>query len=373
MPPVNTGASSVVFYRHLKLLEQDGYKISVVVNEIGLKNANSEIPKSWNTFVLPNRKWWYPPYKPTGLLKKVRYYLIYLKLFSFIKSNKPNIVIGCLYGIYLSGFCAFLSQFLNIKLFMFYHDRAELLNYHGNQQMQKIIEIHNFEIINQSTKIWTVSEQLVYQKKGWENKFQVIYPIPEKLNFAAPIWKENFAIAPIIGYAGTLYNEVVEIMIVIAKILKQLNGKLLILTNQTENVEKIKKQCDNIIYEQKSTTYDACKYIYENCNAFLVAYPEKTEQMPWIDSCFPSKFTQFIHTGLPIIVVAPEDAAISIWCQKSKWEGYSSQFESKKLKVFLQLLSQKENWLKLSNQSQAVSQHFFDPDKIHTLISKDIL
>lgn len=368
MPPVNTGASSVLFFRHLKLLEQDGFKISVVVNEIGLKNSKSEIPKSWNTFVLPNRKWWYPPYKPDGLLKQIRYYLIYFELINFLKINKPDIIIGCLYGIYLSGFCSLLSKLLNIKLFMFYHDRAELLNYQDNLKMQKITQKHNFEIINQANKIWTVSEQLVYYKQGWENKFQVIYPIPEELHFVPPIWNENFANSPVIGYAGSLYNEVVDIIIIIAKILKQLNGKLLILTHQSENVEKIKHECDNVINFPTMPTYNACKFIYDNCSSFLVAYPSDIKSMPWIESCFPSKFTQFMQTGLPNIVISTEESAIAKWCIKYKWIGYNSNYKKENIASFLNDLCIKNKWEAMRDQSIEFMNQYFDPEYIHSKI-----
>lgn len=370
MMPVNTGASSVIFYRHLKRYEDEGFLINIITNEQSYINCKTSLPQSWKIHILPNRKFWYPPYKPYGIFQMIRYSILYLNAHKFIRNTKPDYIIGCIYGVYLSGWCAFLSKKVNKKLYMFYHDRGEQLNYVNNSAMQKIMIDINSKIINQSEKVWTVSEQLVYDIKGWENKFEVVYPIPEKLNFKTKEWNESHAIEPVFGYAGSLYNEVIDIMVEIAKELKKVNGKIIIMSHQTGNVEIIKSLCDNIVSTHTlPTTSEACKYIYDHCTAFIVAYPKDIKTMPWIDSCFPSKFTQFIHTGIPTIVISPKNAAIAIWCQKNNWLGYTDNYEKENLLLIFNSLKIKNNWEEMRNQSITFLNDNFNPDLIHKQIA----
>jgi hypothetical protein len=112
-------------------------------------------------------------------------------------------------------------------------------------------------------------------------------------------------------------------------------------------------------------TKEACEFVKKNCSGFLIAYPEDINQMPWIDSCFPSKFTQFIHTNLPILVVAPQESAISIWCEKNSWELLIHNYNRKTLIPIFKLLMNKHDWERLCSQSQKFSKIFFDPDQIH--------
>ena len=369
MPPNNGLASSVIFYRHFILLEEKGYEINILIRELPEKNI--VYPLTWKIKTLAARKWWYPPYKPNNFLKWIRYYILYSEAKPFINEVKPDIIIGFLNGVFYSGLAAFVSKKIKKPLAVFYHDRTEALHFRDNPKMQAVTYKHNAYVINQAKTVWTISPQLVYNKPQWKNKFKVVYPIPEAVPQKA-IWKDWFAQKPVIGYAGALYNEVVDVMIRIGKLLEKINGSLLLMTPIKENVIRIKEEISNVIVAEVRDTTEACSYFVEKASAFIVAYPGDMESMPWIDSCFPSKFTQFAQTGLPILVLAPEKAAISYWCINNNWLGYSSNYKEENIVRLLKRVTQKHTWQAMSDQSINATENDFNQHKIQSFLEQDL-
>jgi glycosyltransferase involved in cell wall biosynthesis len=373
--PSNTFASAVILYRHLTNLENNGWHINLILPQSALKRKDfAPTPPTWASIILPNRRWWYPMYRPYGLLQKIRYRIMQEEVVDFIKEKKPDIIIGLMVGTYYSGLSAFLAKKFNIPYFVFYHDKSELFPGVVNKpKSQKIILSNNKKIIDQALVVWTVSKQLIYNTPEWNTKFKVLLPIPEEIKHIKINWQDNFASQPIIAYAGTLYNEVVETLKIIGKLLEKINGKLLIITHQLDNVTVLKQELNNIIYKQPMPTLEVCNYINVSASAMIIAYPEKLEQMPWIESCFPSKFVQFVYTGLPQLILAPKGSALSDWCIENEWAGYINDYSIESINALLKSITYKENWEKLSLQAIEYSKTAFDAESIQDVFEEDIM
>jgi hypothetical protein len=212
---------------------------------------------------------------------------------------------------------------------------------------------------------------LIYNNPKWQNKFKVVYPIPQDIPEKA-IWRDSNNKVPVIAYAGALYNEVVSTMISVGKELKKINGSLLLMTQLSDNVMKIKQVLDNIIVADPRDTLAACNYIRSNATAFIVAYPSKVADMPWMVSLFPSKFTQFIQTGIPTFVFAPTETAIGQWCIQNNWIGYESHYDQKSIDDLLALCTQKSKWEQMAKQSIYFAENEFAQQKIQAIIETDI-
>lgn len=373
--PANTFASAVIFYRHLKMVEQNGWTINLLLPRNALNLIDSgTIPVNWSVRVLPNRRWWYPPYQPFGILQYLRYKIMFLEASSFLQEDKPNLVIGYMAGTFFSGFSAFVARSLKVPYYVFYHDKSELFpGVFRNPQLQEIIFQNNARIINQAKVVWSVSKKLMYDKPEWNKKFKVLLPIPELIENPIIEWKENFSTQPVLAYAGTLYNEAVGILMIIGRLLKQVNGKLLILTHQIDNVNILKQHLDNVEYEApKEDIREACSYISKNATAMIVAYPEELQEMPWIESCFPSKFVQFAHTGLPQLVIAPEKSALAAWCMENNWLGYTKDYSESSIINLVRAIILKESWEMLQQQSLEYTRSCFNPENIQTAFEEDL-
>ena len=80
--PIDTFASEVVFYRHFKMLIENGHKIHLLTDQNSYLSRKKDLLPQFHLHILPNRKWYYLPFKPYGLLQKLRflnYYQFYVK------------------------------------------------------------------------------------------------------------------------------------------------------------------------------------------------------------------------------------------------------------------------------------------------------
>lgn len=366
-PPNNGMASSVLFYRHLKLLEEAGYGINVLVHEITEKGVT--FPDTWNVVELPSRKWYYPPFRPNEAARKIRFALLYQAARPHLKKMNPDVVIGFMSGVYYSYFAAYVANRIGKPLTMFYHDRTETLRYRYNPKMQDLAFLNNSYVMEAAKVVWTVSPELVYHK--WHDKFRVVYPIPETIPQKAQ-FRPSMLEHPVVGYAGTLYDEVVDSMLLIGRELQYMNGKLLFMTPQSDNIRKLTAELDNVVVVPTRGTTAACEYIRDNCSAFIVAYPERLDVMPWIDSCFPSKFTQFVQTGLPMLVLAPEGSAITRWCRRNKWIGCSSDFSGIGVQRLMAGLQKEAVWKAMAEQTLAAGEGDFNERRLQDLVEADL-
>jgi len=75
--PINTYASDVVFHRHFKRLISEGHTIHILTDVNSYSNRKKDLDSVFRIHLLPNRKWYYPPYKPYGILQKIRFFDYY--------------------------------------------------------------------------------------------------------------------------------------------------------------------------------------------------------------------------------------------------------------------------------------------------------
>ncbi len=357
LPPVNSHASSVVFYRHLTKLEAKGFKIYWVTDVNSFNKNKRELPETWQVIKLPNRKFYFPPYRSMGILQNLRffiYYKFYLKK-EIAKTEHP-ILMTYINGQFLSPLAAYLKIKTRSQLISFFHDDTLELNFQKNRK--KIIFNTN-RILNASTIVLSVTEEL---KNNWSvhaNKFRLFYPIPENYRLKA---KKRFNPQQItIGYSGAIYREIVPYLLLIANILKKTNNNLIIIGNRkyTKHLEQEffgTVKCLDLFVTAKESN----DYLIANCDAMIIPYPDTLETMPWIKSCFPSKFLQYCQLNLPTIILAPNESAISKWCIKNDWSLYSNIYDEDIIRDMI---------IKITNETlegtiKPLRDGMFNPDKI---------
>lgn len=365
--PGNSIASSVLIFRHLTWLEDKGYSITVF--PYGDKWKSQNLPGSWNVIDTSIRKWWYLPYRPDSILRSVRYRMLLADYRTAILERKPTAIFTHLNGQYYSGFAAFLSAELGIPLYVFYHDNTEKMNYTGNPSMYQLQVDFNRRIVQQATNIWSISDQLVYP--GTESKTHRVFPVPEPIP-AKAVWKPTFNTSPVVGFAGSLYDQIVPATIRFVKVLEKLNGKLIIFSPVARNVQVLQEASKAVVVMPVNTTRFVCEYMIGHCSSFLVNYPETVAGMPWIDSNFPSKFPQFLQTGLPVLCQVPADSAIGIWCRNSGYTAYTDRFDEEGTAELIRQTTDEYRWKALAAESIRFSETDFDPETINGVLLTDL-
>lgn len=363
--PLDTYASEVIFYRHFIKLIEDGHSIHLLTDQNSYNNKKKNLDSRFFVHILPNRKWYYPPFKPYGILQKIRfffYYYFYTK--TIIKKYNIDKLIGYIHGNFLTAFTAYIQNKCELPLISFFHDDTNELNFENNNSS---INNNTTKILEASTKVLIASEAFKDNWPNYSNKFVLLFPIPEavKITDIKTIDLNNKSI----GYSGSVYNEIIPSLDKFSSFLRELNFGFTIIGNNKNVLYLAKKYKEVSCLPLFDKAEEASNYLIDNCQACIIAYPEHINEMPWIKTCFPSKFIQYCILDIPTIIIAPTGSALGKWCIKNKWELYSNNYDLVKIKNMLsKILVDKE----VKNHIKLLKENDFNSEKIHKLF-KDIV
>jgi hypothetical protein len=361
--------SFVIFYRHLLRLENEGYRITLIIPDYKSTAADDfleEIKERWNIIKVPFNKWWFLlPYRYNyKTLRAVRYRFVSLYIKKYTDKHPPDFIATYFYNQFYNGLAIFLKKKYKCRLGIFLHDDKYLLNKVSSPSLLK----YDQYLSKNADVIWTVSDNLFIPNTD-RKKYKLLYPIPAGANADnIKIWNENY-IKPVIGFSGTIHAEYESVFNLLATELKDYEGKLnLIIKNSSlcKWLPALLSIHTNItVVEAFAEVSEATAYLKNNCTALFCGYPNDIDQMPWIKSCFPSKFIEFSHLGLPIILTSPADTALFDWAIKHDWNLFSSAYSKADLKRIIKYITTKDGWDKNAAQTAAISNTIFNPDYIH--------
>lgn len=365
-------ASAAIFYRHLVFLEKEGWQIHLICPESEKNKCFAK--QTWKILFLPNRKFWWPPFRPYGILSRIRYQLLAAECKTFVRNAKASVFLGYMWGNYFSGFAAYLSRRFSTPLGIFYHDDTELFpDMVSKPRIRAKFRKLKSKIFEQASIVWAVSPCMI-KRETLQSKIKLLYPLSENVQTKTPCkWHRKIKNNPIIIHAGTIYPEIIPPLIDMAKVIRNLGGKLILLTHTLEQANSIlRKAGTGVEIKPALPGNEAVRWVRKNAAATVVMYPENVEEMPWIRTNFPSKFCQFTATGLPTLIFAPEGSALRRWAQVKNYPmllpAPSSQMFSKAVRRFFS----KNIWEDAAKKSWEAWQGEFNPKKIHQQIVLDL-
>ena len=370
-PPKQGTGSHIIFERHLKRLEDSNWKISIVAPEHSLNNQ--EITDTWNIISLRKRRWWWLPYRknlPFSLLIRMWYWEWECK--HNLKDKKISAILADHWDEY-SFFAAFLAKKWNVPFSLVIHDQPELWA-KSNQEKQKIAKRTQL-VIARAKRIWTVSPELAdaYGLK-LNSKTSVLLPIPNGKFYNLPSLEKFDDGKFIVAHAGSLHPFQFNNLKILANCLKKINGVLLLIASENNlTLKKLKNECSNIKCKKPfETNIEAIQFLSKTADCLLVSYSFDLSQQLWAKTSFPSKLVEFTHLGIPILILAPPETAISNWALDNDWLGYVSSLEEKQINNILSKLTDREDWLIMAKQSKKIAMNTFDPENIHNQFKSEI-
>lgn len=174
--PNDTYASQVIFYRHLSRLASEGHNIHVICDQNSYNRRIKDLPLDFKLHVIPNRKFYYPPYRPSGILQWLRFYLLYQEYIKkIIREFTIERLIGVVNGNFLSPFTAYIQQKTKIPLFSFFHDDTIEISLGADV---KPTIANTVKILRTSNTVFIASDSFKQNWPLFSHKFKLLFPIP---------------------------------------------------------------------------------------------------------------------------------------------------------------------------------------------------
>jgi hypothetical protein len=361
--------SSVILYRHLKRLK--GRRISIIVDDDSAAKRY-ELPKDWRIIKTAKPKWWWPPVKmviPGSLDLRLR--LLSDDCMRILKNERPDAVLALLGT--NSILAAHISKKLRSPLSVIVHDRWQVWHKYGGAD-KFMTDNLALSVLEHASRVWPVSDEMAghYRIKD-SRKTRVLYPIPEGSggNFAA--WKKEFAEHPVLAFAGSYHSPQASTLRAAAEELQKLGGELVLVTKKRPLIEKEAGECSNIRYvEPFPGNEELVAFLRNTASGILVSGSIDTRAAGW-ELSFPSRLVEFVHTGLPILIVGTPGTALSRWAETHQWRGYVVADDRAGLDRLLGQVVHEDAWTAMAEQSRSAAVGEFNPDAIQAQFEGELV
>jgi hypothetical protein len=356
-PSSNATGGSIVLYRHLKRFEQEGYEV-IFINCSPVNKGNSNFRQ-----INLEKKFWHPPLrKVTPMLTRIRTRLQAKSLIQTFNFTKGDILIGLLED-YVSYLIYFLAKQVNIPYYLFFHD-DNIFNRYFEENILTRRKIS--KIIENCRYFFVVSEPMkeIISLHGGQN-VSVIYPIPDGAFIAnrKRIKSEKFTFA----VSGMLLPYFFEKTVAkINEAIEETDTNLILIGSFNRDYKNSLQHASKIsIYERFVKLYDLFKFLVEETDVIIVFYSSDTDEEIRSRYSFPSRFVEFCHLGIPILIIAPESAAISKWAIKNSWLSYVNNETKTDLVDIINKLKNPDFRLACIKQCRYFAKNTFNPVLIH--------
>lgn len=361
IPLADAGGGSVVIYRHLKRLEAQGYSVVII-------NCNNNI-KTVSEFSQINikKKLWHPPLRKfTPFLSTLRFKMYYRYLDSLLSFKPEDKIISILedQGSLLSYV---ISKKTKTPYYLFFHDDNVFSVYFKSHILHKT---HLRKIISDCTHFFVVSEsmkQLIINNGS--NAVTVLYPIPDGHDVSKKISDVNFDDLKFC-YSGMLMTVHYKLIDSLHQCIQKNGVKLVLISNFDENT-KLKftpyKKLE-IIYKIEKLQ-DLFSYFIKKIDVLVIFYSfDMVEEVRALHS-FPSKFIEYCHLGIPILIIAPVESAFGTWAKENEWLSYVCNDNPEEISNMINNFKDELFWIKCQNQCLEYAKTEFNPQKIHSKFS----
>lgn len=369
-PGQGTG-SPIILLRHLRRLAAHGWRVSIVA-ESGQASGECEA-EGWPVHHLSLRKPWWPPFRPENRLSRAVRMRLWAAECSGFFPERPRAVLAYL-GIHSTlhaEAAACYARRCGAPLTVVVHDYPPDFPDFPPEHAAAVLR-RQHAVLNDAHRVWFASPQLAACYKLPPGRGGILIPIPEGGEGVSPRWNPAFANAPLIVYAGAVYPAQIPLFRALARAFHAAGARLLLLARRTPELDAL---CASAPVERRDlfpTNAEALAFLRGEAAALLASYCEHVEEMPWIATSFPSKFAEFTHLGLPLLLAAPADSAVGLWATRSAYPDFLAAPEPTALAAFVEALKARDTWDKKAAQSLHFAQTDFDPDAIQSAFEANL-
>jgi glycosyltransferase involved in cell wall biosynthesis len=208
--------------------------------------------------------------------------------------------------------------------------------------------------------------------KRYNREFKAFHnPIETKAR--QPYCKTNFSLQDDhvrILYSGRIGVGITESLIEVANVIKEINDtwgniKLYIQSPSNEFEVRNRLQKFECIVLNPVVEYSQLPVLFSQADLLLIANDFKKEGIDYLKYSMPTKVSEYMISGTPILIYASGETAVSRFFQEYECGCCVSEQDHEKLKVALKLLISNEEYRKkLSQNAVRIALELFDAEKV---------
>jgi glycosyltransferase involved in cell wall biosynthesis len=183
---------------------------------------------------------------------------------------------------------------------------------------------HEFRLLMDKADIlMSISDEMAHEYKTRYDKHFITFHNPINIEFWKNHQRNNYELSnsPTILYAGRIGLGIEASLELIARAIKQVNKELKISIKFVLQTKEKPLWIDNyqcVEHKNFSSYYDLPKIFSEN-DFLLLPYDFSKKSIRYIRYSIPTKAPEYMVSGTPIIIFAPEETAIVKYAKKYEW------------------------------------------------------
>lgn len=354
--PGSGSGGQIVVDRHLRRLAAEGWKITAIVPSIRRPTQGP-----WRTIMLPQRRWWWPPFRPASpRITRLRELAWRLEIHR-VKVRRADAVLTVCPGP-MSWLATSLAHSWRSPLLALIHDHWAECGTANDAQIAS-------HVCHQASGLLAVSEEMRASLASdfGTAKVSILPPLSAARDLPFATWREDHARAPVLAHVGALHPYHAPFLHRVAHALATVGGRLLVLCPD-DNPVLAKLRTDVLgLWHQPffPTNTEALRFIAANATGLIVMYPFAPGGPHPSPTGFPSRFVEFTQLGLPVLVAAPPGNPLRTWAERNRWPTQFSPEDDMALTRTCCALSQRESWEICARAARSAATGPLDPDRIH--------
>lgn len=267
------------------------------------------------------------------------------QLLAWIENFNPTVIYAQAHNIQQVRFCQQILDAIDIPFI--FHMMDDWVSLASQSELSKLMwkkttEYEFKNLLQNSDKVLTISD---YMAEEYQSRYGIdseVFHNPVDEEFWTRHQKTDLSLSthPTILYAGRVGLGIDSSLILMAKAVAKLNQKLTIKVNfvvQTENQPEWIQKYENVSYRELAP-YGDLPYIFANADLLFLPYDFSEESIEFIKFSMPTKASEYMICGTPILILAPSDTAIVKNALKLGWASVLTENSLEKLTESLSLL-----------------------------------
>ena len=211
---------------------------------------------------------------------------------------------------------------------LIYHmmdDWPSIINYKGlfKNYWNKKIDMEFRVLLDRSAVLMSISDEMASEYKIRYKKDFITFHNTIDIEFWRQYQKEDYELkeSPTILYAGRIGLGIETSLELVAKAIQQVNEELDISIQfvlQTQECPKWIKKHKYVVHK-KFVDYNDLPKVFSENDFLLLPYDFSQKSIKYIKLSMPTKAPEYMVSGSPIIIIAPEVTAIVKYAEKYEW------------------------------------------------------